>query len=43
MSSDIVDTEPSSGNVWKMFLGAIDKWFDDDLDKVTSESSAATV
>ncbi len=28
--SDIVDTEPSDGNVWKMLLGATDRWFDDD-------------
>ncbi|KAF7512559.1 hypothetical protein GJ744_000820 [Endocarpon pusillum] len=27
---DIVDTEPADGNVWKMLLGAVDKWFDDD-------------
>ena len=27
---DIVDTEPYDGNVWKMLLGAINKWFDDD-------------
>lgn len=26
---DIVDTEPSTGNVWKMFLGAIDHFFDE--------------
>ncbi|KAH8764701.1 hypothetical protein F5882DRAFT_247628, partial [Hyaloscypha sp. PMI_1271] len=25
---DIVDTEPSKGNVWKMLLGAINPWFD---------------
>jgi hypothetical protein len=25
---DIVDTEKSNGNVWKMLLGAIDPWFD---------------
>ncbi|KAJ9667922.1 hypothetical protein H2201_002108 [Coniosporium apollinis] len=28
---DIVDTEPFEGcNIWKIFLGATDKWFDDD-------------
>lgn len=27
---DIVDTEPSSGNVWKMLLGSTNKWFDQD-------------
>jgi hypothetical protein len=28
---DIVDTEPfQNGNTWKMLLGAIDPWFDDD-------------
>jgi len=26
---DIVDTEPSNGNVWKMFLGPINTWFDE--------------
>ncbi|KAK4894202.1 hypothetical protein LTR27_007570 [Elasticomyces elasticus] len=29
---DIVDTEPSQGNIWKMLLGAIDEAFDDDDD-----------
>jgi hypothetical protein len=28
-SRDIVDAEPLNGNVWKMLLGAIDKWFDE--------------
>ena len=28
---DIVDTEPYDGNVWKMLLGPINDWFDDDL------------
>jgi hypothetical protein len=27
---DIVDTEPSNGNVWKMLLGAINPTFGDD-------------
>ena len=27
---DIVDTEPANGNVWKMLLGAIMEWFDND-------------
>jgi len=27
---DIVDTEPSTGDVWKMLLGAINPRFDDD-------------
>jgi hypothetical protein len=40
---DIVDAEPADGNVWKMLLGAVNKWFDgdkdeDDSDKTTQES-----
>ena len=27
---DIVDTEPASGNLWKMLLGPINHWFDGD-------------
>ena len=27
---NVFDTEPASGNVWKMLLGAINPWFDDD-------------
>ena len=27
---DVIDTEPSNGNVWKMLLGAVNKWFDGD-------------
>ncbi|KAF2115661.1 hypothetical protein BDV96DRAFT_645853 [Lophiotrema nucula] len=30
IEKDIVDTEPSSGNIWKMLLGSIDPWWDDD-------------
>ncbi len=30
---DVVDTEPSNGNVWKMLLGAVNEWFDDDASK----------
>jgi hypothetical protein len=26
---DIVDTEPANGNVWKMFLGSINRYFDE--------------
>ncbi len=29
---DIIDTEPSNGDVWKMLLGAINTWFDDTVD-----------
>ncbi|KAH7409344.1 kinase-like domain-containing protein [Cadophora sp. MPI-SDFR-AT-0126] len=29
---DIVDTEPSNGNVWKMLLGSIDPYFDNSDD-----------
>ncbi|KAH0539072.1 hypothetical protein FGG08_004370 [Glutinoglossum americanum] len=36
MPRDIIDTEPfSGGNVWKMFLGPIDPWFDDDKKRKT--------
>lgn len=38
LSMDIVDTEPSNGNVWKMLLGASNVWFDDD--DVNANSSA---
>ena len=27
---DIIDTTPADGNVWKMLLGAVNDWFDDD-------------
>lgn len=30
---DIVDTEPAEGNVLKMLLGAVNHWFDDDINK----------
>lgn len=30
---DIVDTEPADGNILKMLLGAINKWFDGDKDQ----------
>ena len=39
-SRDIVDTEGSQGNVWKMLLGSIDKTFDEgdeDEDEVDGE------
>lgn len=36
---DIVDTEPADGSVWKMLLGAIDPWFDDD--PPSSDTSAS--
>ena len=40
-SRDIVDTEPSNGNVWKMLLGAINPTFDNDsnIQSVPSTSS----
>ena len=28
--SDIVDTTPADGNIWKMLLGSINDWADDD-------------
>lgn len=31
LSMDIVDTEPWNGNIWKMLLGPINPWFDDDV------------
>ena len=30
LPSDIVDTEPANGNVWKMLLGAVNTWYDCD-------------
>ena len=27
---DLVDTTPADGNVYKMLLGALNEWFDDD-------------
>jgi hypothetical protein len=36
-TSDIVDTTPSDGNVWKMLLGAIDKNFDN-IPNITPET-----
>lgn len=30
MALDIVDVTPTSGNVWKMLLGAVNEWFSDD-------------
>ncbi|KAM0797870.1 hypothetical protein BDR22DRAFT_428266 [Usnea florida] len=36
LDMDIVDTEPSNGNVWKMLLGAINNWFDDDVNASSS-------
>ena len=27
---DVIDTTPADGNVWKMLLGPINDWFDDD-------------
>ncbi|KAG8532872.1 uncharacterized protein KY384_002750 [Bacidia gigantensis] len=35
---DIIDTTPATGNVWKMLLGAINDWFDND--KVGVEENA---
>ncbi|KAK3649115.1 hypothetical protein LTR22_013085 [Elasticomyces elasticus] len=36
---DIVDTESSQGNIWKMLLGAIDEAFDDYEDEVEDVST----
>ena len=38
--SDVVDTEPSDGNVWKMLLGPIMELFDDDNDDDESGTPA---
>ncbi|KAL9092793.1 MAG: hypothetical protein Q9165_004211 [Trypethelium subeluteriae] len=32
---DIVDTEPANGNMWKVLLGPINRWFDDDATPAT--------
>lgn len=31
---DIVDAEPADGNLWKMLLGSINKWFDQDEEDI---------
>ena len=36
---DIVDTEPSTGSVWKMLFGAINEWFDGDVPGSSSPTS----
>lgn len=36
--SNIVDTTPANGNVWKMLLGSINPWFDADYDSEDTES-----
>ena len=35
-SRDIVDTEPSNGNIWKMLLGSINKWLDSDANTTSN-------
>ena len=30
---DLVDTTPADGNVWKMLLGPLNPWFDDDTEE----------
>ncbi|KAL6721390.1 hypothetical protein ACLMJK_000493 [Lecanora helva] len=40
MDLDIVDIESESGNVWKMLLGAINHWFDDEDDNEDDKSSS---
>ena len=30
---DLIDTTPADGNVWKMLLGPLNPWFDDDTDE----------
>lgn len=31
-SRDVVDTTSADGNVWKMLLGAVNDWYDNDQD-----------
>ena len=38
--TDIVDTESASGNVWKMLLGATNRWFDYDTNKPSDGSQS---
>ena len=38
VSRDVVDTEPSNGNVWKMLRGAVDAWFDADPLTITNRA-----
>ena len=39
---DLVDTEPSNGNILKMLFGAINEKFDDDvISPISSRNSAA--
>ncbi|KAL8691019.1 MAG: hypothetical protein Q9218_003673 [Villophora microphyllina] len=33
---DVIDTTPADGNVWKMLLGAVNDWFDDDHKRPSS-------
>ncbi|KAI9709972.1 MAG: hypothetical protein M1820_003050 [Bogoriella megaspora] len=40
---DIVDTEPSNGNLWKILLGSIKKWFDDDHDEMSDIVSVQSI
>jgi hypothetical protein len=40
---DFVDTEPSTGNVLKMLLGAINALFDDDYDDQDIDTAAEQV
>ena len=41
--SDIVDTEPAGGNVWKMLLGPINETFDDDPEDLVSPHSTVNM
>ena len=34
---DVADTTSADGNIWKMLLGAVNDWFDDDHDEETDE------
>ena len=37
---DVVDTTSADGNVWKMLLGAVNDWFDDDHDDMNDANEA---
>jgi hypothetical protein len=39
---DIVDHEPSTGNVWKMLFGSTDPWFDGANKKKCQTTNANT-
>jgi len=42
LDEDIVDHEPSSGNVWKMLFGSTDPWFDGSKKCQTANTNLAS-